>query len=156
MIQLGWSSEEELLCIKDDGTVLVYDMFGTMQSMFSMGEEASVTKIVEAKVFPSSTGTGIAVLTSKYRVFLVNSVKDPKVRQLPQIPSKQGTCKIFFWIVMKENNMIYFFFRFNGTTNRVGDRIRKAETNKCPYIKRTGTYIAQTVGKSSPLGKVWF
>lgn len=76
------------MCIKDDGTVLIYDMFGTMQHMFSMGEEASVTKIIEAKVFPSSTGTGIAVLTSKYRVFLVNSVKDPKVRQLPQIPSK--------------------------------------------------------------------
>lgn len=88
LIQIGWSSEEELLCLKDDGTVLVYDMFGTMQGLFSMGEEVNATKIIEAKIFPSFMGTGIAVLTSKYRIFLVNSVKDPKVKQFPQIPSK--------------------------------------------------------------------
>lgn len=86
LMHLGWSSEEELLCIKDDGTVLMYDMFGTMQGMFSMGEEASVTKVVEAKVFPSFTGTGVALLTKKFRVFLVTSVKEPRVRQFPQIP----------------------------------------------------------------------
>lgn len=88
MLHIGWSSEEYLLCVKNDGQVLVYDMFGTMLTMFSMGEEASVTKIVEAKIFPSSAGTGLAVLTSKFRVFIVNSVIDPKVRQYPPIPSK--------------------------------------------------------------------
>lgn len=78
-----------MLCLKDDGTVLIYDMFGTRQGLFTMGEDVSVTKIIEAKIFPSVMGTGIAVLTSKYRVFLVNSVKDPKVKQFPQIPSKE-------------------------------------------------------------------
>jgi hypothetical protein len=38
IIQLGWSSTEDLLCIQDDGSVLIYDMFGTYQHTFSMGQ----------------------------------------------------------------------------------------------------------------------
>lgn len=87
LIQMGWSSDEELLCLKDDGSVVVYDMFGAVQRLFTLGEDVGANKIIEAKIFPSFSGTGIAVLTSKYRVFLVNSVKDPKVKQFPQIPS---------------------------------------------------------------------
>lgn len=42
--------------------------------------------MIEAKVFNSANGTGVAVLTSSYRFFLVNSVKDPKTRSMPEIP----------------------------------------------------------------------
>lgn len=38
IIQLGWSSTEDLLCIQDDGSVLIYDMFGSYQHTFSMGQ----------------------------------------------------------------------------------------------------------------------
>jgi len=89
---MGWSSEEHLLCIKTDGSVLVYDMFGSLLTMFSMGEESSASKIIEAKLFPSSAGTGLAVMTTKYRVFIVNSVAEPKVRQFPPLPSKYVYC----------------------------------------------------------------
>ena len=76
-------------------------MFGNRQGLFSMGEEISVTKIIEAKIFPSFSGTGIAVLTSKFRVFLINSVKDPKVKQFPQIPSKYLFDVFFFFFKCK-------------------------------------------------------
>jgi hypothetical protein len=45
-------------------------------------------KVIEAKIFTSVNGTGVAVLTSSYRIFLVNSVKEPKVRRLAEVPSK--------------------------------------------------------------------
>ncbi|KAK6631655.1 hypothetical protein RUM44_006184 [Polyplax serrata] len=106
LIQIGWSSEEELLCLKDDGTVLIYDMFGTRQGLFTMGEDVSVTKIIEAKIFPSVMGTGIAVLTSKYRVFLVNSVKDPKVKQFPQIPNSSEPLNGWEIISERETSVI--------------------------------------------------
>lgn len=85
---LGWSDAEELLCVQDDGLVLIYNMFGQYQHTFSMGQEAKDTKVIDAKIFASKSGTGVAVMTTNFRIFLVNSIKDPKNRQLPEIPSK--------------------------------------------------------------------
>ena len=56
-------------------------------------QEAKDTKLIEAKIFTSVNGTGVAVLTSSYRIFLVNSVKEPKVRRLAEVP---GKC--FVWV----------------------------------------------------------
>lgn len=86
LVQLGWSSTDDLLCVLEDGAVLMYDMFGTYQHTFGMGQEAQDKKVIEAKIFASPAGTGVAVLTSTYRIFLVNSVKEPKIRRLPEIP----------------------------------------------------------------------
>lgn len=85
---LGWSDAEELLCVQDDGLVLIYNMYGVYQHTFSMGQEAKDTKVVDAKIFASNSGTGVAVMTSNYRIFLINSIKEPKNRQLPEMPSK--------------------------------------------------------------------
>ncbi|XP_049789392.1 vacuolar protein sorting-associated protein 16 homolog isoform X2 [Schistocerca nitens] len=86
IVAMGWSSTEDLLCVQDDGSVLKYDIFGTYQHTFSMGQEAKDAKILEARIFVSESGTGVAVLTSSYRIFLVNSVLEPKVYRLPEIP----------------------------------------------------------------------
>ncbi|XP_049939915.1 vacuolar protein sorting-associated protein 16 homolog isoform X2 [Schistocerca serialis cubense] len=86
IVAMGWSSTEDLLCVQDDGSVLKYDIFGTYQHTFSMGQEAKDAKILEARIFASESGTGVAVLTSSYRIFLVNSVLEPKVYRLPEIP----------------------------------------------------------------------
>ncbi|XP_066993326.2 vacuolar protein sorting-associated protein 16 homolog isoform X1 [Anabrus simplex] len=85
IVALGWSASEDLLCIQDDGSVLIYDIFGTYQHTFSMGKDAKDAKIIEAKIFASSSGTGIAVLTKNYRLYLVNSVAEPKLRMLPEV-----------------------------------------------------------------------
>ncbi|RLU24437.1 hypothetical protein DMN91_002526 [Ooceraea biroi] len=78
LISFGWSQQEELLCVQDDGMVLIYDMFGTYQHTFSMGNAAKDTKVIDAKFFTTLNSTGIAVLTSTNRIFLVNNVSEPK------------------------------------------------------------------------------
>lgn len=85
---MGWSDSEELLCVQDDGRVMIYNMFGQYQHTFSMGQEAKDTKVIDAKIFSSGSGTGVAVMTTNFRIFLINSIKDPKIRQLPEMPSK--------------------------------------------------------------------
>lgn len=35
--QLGWTVTDDLLCVQEDGTVLVYDLFGGFKRHFSMG-----------------------------------------------------------------------------------------------------------------------
>lgn len=37
MVSLGWSAEEELLCVQEDGAVLVYGLHGDFRRHFSMG-----------------------------------------------------------------------------------------------------------------------
>lgn len=85
---MGWSDAEDLLCVQDDGLVLMYNMFSQYQHTFSMGQEAKDTKVIDARVFASKSGTGVAVMTSNFRIFLINSIQDPKIRHLPEIPSK--------------------------------------------------------------------
>lgn len=85
---MGWSDKEDLICVREDGMVLIYNMFGEYQHTFSMGQEAKDTKVIDARIFPSSSGTGVSVMTTKFRIFLVNNIDEPKNRQLPEIPSK--------------------------------------------------------------------
>ena len=35
---MGWSVTEDLLCVADDGTVMVYDIHGTIKETLSMGQ----------------------------------------------------------------------------------------------------------------------
>ncbi|XP_070168587.1 vacuolar protein sorting-associated protein 16 homolog [Polyergus mexicanus] len=90
LISFGWSQQEELLCVQEDGMVLIYDMFGTYQHTFSMGNAAKDTKVIDAKFFATSNSTGIAVLTSTNRIFLVNNVSEPKVRPVTDMPRYGG------------------------------------------------------------------
>lgn len=41
LVQLGWSNTDDLLCVLEDGAVLMYDMFGTYQHTFGMGQVSS-------------------------------------------------------------------------------------------------------------------
>ncbi|XP_072019724.1 vacuolar protein sorting-associated protein 16 homolog [Amphiura filiformis] len=86
IVHLAWSSTEDLLCIQQDGNVLVYDIFGTFKRTFNMGSEARDTKVLECKVFSSYSGTGLAVLTGGYRIFVVTNVEDPHSRKIAEVP----------------------------------------------------------------------
>ena len=35
---MGWSITEDLLCVADDGTVMVYDIHGAIKKTLSMGQ----------------------------------------------------------------------------------------------------------------------
>lgn len=43
MVQLGWTVTDELLCIQEDGSVLIYDLFGSFKRHFSMGQVSPST-----------------------------------------------------------------------------------------------------------------
>lgn len=85
--KLGWSDREELICVQEDGIVLRYNMYGEFQHKFSMGQEVKDTKVDDARIFASSVGTGVAVMTTKFRISLVNSVMVPKCQPLAEMPN---------------------------------------------------------------------
>jgi len=86
LLKMGWTCVEDLICVQDDGSVLVYDVFGSFKKTFTMGQEAKDVKIIQCHIFnTSSGGTGVAVLTSSYRIFIVNNVDDPRLRRLAEV-----------------------------------------------------------------------
>uniref|UniRef100_A0A0K8U911 Vacuolar protein sorting-associated protein 16 homolog n=1 Tax=Bactrocera latifrons TaxID=174628 RepID=A0A0K8U911_BACLA len=106
IIKMGWSDVEELICVQDDALVFIFDMFGKEKESYSMGQEASLTKIVDAKIFQSISGTGVAVLTTTGRIFLkLNNAKDVRTRQLPEIPKSASDC--LCWEIITEERNTY-------------------------------------------------
>lgn len=101
LVCMGWSDAEEFLCVQDDGFVWIYDMFGNFQHKFSMGKD--VTEVIEAKIFASNSGTGIAVITASYKIYIVNSIKDPKSRTLSELLSLSSDLSCWE-LVSKERN----------------------------------------------------
>lgn len=49
LLTMGWSNDEELVCVQDDGNIIIYDMFGEEKQTLSMGQEASHTKVIITK-----------------------------------------------------------------------------------------------------------
>ncbi|XP_014676105.1 PREDICTED: vacuolar protein sorting-associated protein 16 homolog [Priapulus caudatus] len=86
IIHMGWSCSEDLLCVQDDGQVLVYSLLGKFKRVFGMGQEAKDTGAVDCRIFSTSLGTGLAVLAGSYRIFTVNNVDSPTLRRLAEIP----------------------------------------------------------------------
>ncbi|CAI5784904.1 sorting-associated 16 homolog [Podarcis lilfordi] len=88
-VHLGWTTSEDLLCIQEDGSVLVYSLFCEFKRRFSMGNEVLQNHVLEAKVFHTEYGTGVAILTGAHRFTIATNVEDLKLRRLPQVPGVQ-------------------------------------------------------------------
>uniref|UniRef100_A0A8C9TA39 Vacuolar protein sorting-associated protein 16 homolog n=1 Tax=Scleropages formosus TaxID=113540 RepID=A0A8C9TA39_SCLFO len=99
--QLGWTVGDDLLCVQEDGTVLVYDLFGSFKRHFSMGNELVQSHVLEAKVFHSPYGTGIALLSGTFRFILATNIEDLKLRRLPEVPGLQGAPSC--WAVLSQD-----------------------------------------------------
>ncbi|XP_062853841.1 vacuolar protein sorting-associated protein 16 homolog isoform X2 [Trichomycterus rosablanca] len=99
--QLGWTVSDDLLCIQEDGTVLVYDLFGSFKRHFSMGNEVGQSQVLEAKVFHSPYGTGVAIVTGASRFTLATNIDDLKLRRLPEVPGLQDAPSC--WAVLTQD-----------------------------------------------------
>lgn len=99
--QLGWTVCDDLLCIQEDGTVLVYDLFGNFKRHFSMGNEVGQSQVLEAKVFHSPYGTGVAIVTGASRFTLATNIDDLKLRRLPDVPGLDGAPSC--WAVLTQD-----------------------------------------------------
>ncbi|XP_008323608.1 vacuolar protein sorting-associated protein 16 homolog [Cynoglossus semilaevis] len=101
VIHLGWTVTDELLCVQEDGSVLIYDLFGSFKRHFSMGQEVVQSQVLEAKVFHSPYGTGVAIVTGSSRFTLATNIDDLKLRRLPEVPGLQG--KPSSWLVLTQD-----------------------------------------------------
>lgn len=86
VIGLAWTNLEDLLCIQDDGRVLIYSMFCEFIKVIEMGVESCESKVLDYRTFMSGFGTGLVVLNGLYRFYLVNNIYDIKLKKLADTP----------------------------------------------------------------------
>ncbi|KAK2721626.1 hypothetical protein QYM36_003806 [Artemia franciscana] len=82
----GWSENEELVCIQNDGTVHVYNLYGEKIRSFGLGKDAKDSKIIEARIYRSPAGTGVVVLTTLYRFYAMTNIEVGTLKRLPDVP----------------------------------------------------------------------
>ncbi|XP_038256029.1 vacuolar protein sorting-associated protein 16 homolog [Dermochelys coriacea] len=103
VVQLGWTASEDLLCIQEDGTVLIYNLFCEFKRHFSMGNEVLQNHVREAKVFHTEYGTGVAILTGAHRFSLTTNIDNLKLRRMPEVPGLQKLPSC--WAVLSQDRV---------------------------------------------------
>lgn len=64
VVHIGWTTNEDLLCIQDDGTVLIHNIFGTFKRHFSMGNVSS------CQTLPYKLGPSHKEIADRITVFI--------------------------------------------------------------------------------------
>ncbi|XP_073414230.1 vacuolar protein sorting-associated protein 16 homolog [Dendrobates tinctorius] len=103
VVHLGWTVSEDLICIQEDGTVLIYDIFCGFKRTFSMGNEVKQNQVQEARVFHSEYRTGIAILTGALKFTIASNIEEVKLRRMPDLPGAKvpPSC----WTVLLQDRM---------------------------------------------------
>lgn len=79
IVGMGWSSEEELLIVEQDGGVSTYSVFGeVLPRQFSMGSACKEQGVARAVVF----GTGVVILTNRHELWAVTGLAEPRPQKL--------------------------------------------------------------------------
>jgi len=75
LIKLGWSEEEHLVVVLENGTIVLYDIDGKLLRTFSMGTQCENTHIADAYIF----GSGVVVRTAGdyFQLWAVMDFNDP-------------------------------------------------------------------------------
>eukprot|EP00698_Gefionella_okellyi_P023700 TRINITY_DN8167_c0_g1_i1.p1 TRINITY_DN8167_c0_g1~~TRINITY_DN8167_c0_g1_i1.p1 ORF type:complete len:850 (-),score=211.21 TRINITY_DN8167_c0_g1_i1:1962-4364(-) len=76
IVKLGWSHEESLVVVLDDGTVQLYDILGTRLKQFTMGPECLQDGVLDCCIW----GGGVVCLTGMRQLVAVESFVDPSAR----------------------------------------------------------------------------
>ena len=75
-----WTLDQDLIFVTDDGTILLFSLYGELIKSTNMGQEAKDMKVRDAQIFFSKYSTGVAVLTTSNRFFVVNNVKGKMIK----------------------------------------------------------------------------
>ncbi|XP_030921124.1 vacuolar protein sorting-associated protein 16 homolog [Geospiza fortis] len=128
LVHLGWTAGEDLLCIQEDGTVLVYNLFCEFKRHFSMGNEVLQNHVLEAQVFHTEFGTGVAILTGALRFSLATNIDDLKLRRLPEVPGLQKAP--LCWTVLAQDRVTMVLLA-------MGQELFLLDNTSCSVLVRT-------------------
>ncbi|RKP37876.1 Vps16, N-terminal region-domain-containing protein [Dimargaris cristalligena] len=77
VVAMDWNSQEQLVCVLNDGTVRTYSLDGEYRQ-FSLGQVAKETSVIDCRFW----GNGLIALTGSFKLIAVNSMQEPRPRML--------------------------------------------------------------------------
>ncbi|XP_065179168.1 vacuolar protein sorting-associated protein 16 homolog [Sycon ciliatum] len=106
LVAMEWSMTEDLVCVLDDGSVVLHGIDGQHKRLFSMGQECREHRVIDAKVFNNGPITGVAVLTGNYQFYVVSDVTQElaRIRHLARISGFEAPPSS--WLVLPEERQI--------------------------------------------------
>ncbi|SAM01302.1 hypothetical protein [Absidia glauca] len=79
IVALGWSEQEQLVVVTEDGTVRLYPLHGD-HSQFTLGKDASDYGIIDCQIW----GGGLVAMTGNYQLISVTNFYDPQPKQMAE------------------------------------------------------------------------
>lgn len=108
IIGVGWTSNEDVVVVKESGEIQIRTMFGVIKSMLNVVKDSRAVGFRLFNTINTYTGaftTGIVILTAKNKFILVKDLYDPKLQQFPEIPGINMKIKRFIFNIC--NILIY-------------------------------------------------
>ena len=90
LVEMGWSEDELLVCVLDDGTVQIYNVQGRLVQTFSMGSEFREDRVLHCCIWEG----GVVCLSRGFCLAYVDNFDEPTVRKMPRLTdlSSNPTC----------------------------------------------------------------
>jgi hypothetical protein len=92
LIGMGWNSNEDLICILEEGTMAAYSINGLLKYSRPVSREVREHRVLDCKFFHTMEGSGgFAVMTNCYQFFVVADTCRPRdeirVKKVADLPS---------------------------------------------------------------------
>ena len=81
IVKMGWTDEENLVCVHTEGSVYVYSLHGERVASFHLGAACTEDKVAECHIWE----TGLVVRTTRSDFFAIRSFDDPQPYKLADI-----------------------------------------------------------------------
>ena len=81
LIEMGWSEDEKLICVLDDGTIQIYSVQGRLLQTFSMGAEFREDRVLHCCIW----GGGVVCLSRGFCLAYIDNLEEPTVRKMPRL-----------------------------------------------------------------------
>lgn len=63
------------------------NLYFILFTLFISSQDVKDTGVLECRIFNNSKFyTGVAVLTGAFNIYLVNNIKEPRIRKMPAVP----------------------------------------------------------------------
>ncbi|KAI8327280.1 Vps16, C-terminal region-domain-containing protein [Choanephora cucurbitarum] len=80
VVALGWTDQEQLVVVIDDGSVRLYTLDGN-HTQFSLGKDATNDGIIDCQIW----GGGLVAMTSRYQLISVTSFEEPQPKPMAEL-----------------------------------------------------------------------
>jgi hypothetical protein len=101
LVGMGWTDNEKLICVLQDGSVLIYNVLGELVGQFTLGRECKEQGVLDVKIW----GTGLVALTGELQLVAVTNVDD-RPSQPRQLADPQLEAPPTSWTIVEPRHTL--------------------------------------------------